>query len=95
MRQLTKKKIAHKKREPSKMRLGTKKSYNRAVQVIIELNEKIVAGEDHEDDLLWDELAQLRSQLTNDQDAVISRLTYTLTLSEREIELDEATPDRS
>lgn len=66
--------------------------YKRAVEVIVALNEKIVAGEDEESDPLWGELAQLRKQVEEDQSEVIGRLSYSLAVQEKEIEIDEATP---
>ena len=70
-----------------------KRNYNRAIKVIVELNEKIVAGEHFDDDPLWDELAELRKSLSKedeDWDDVIGRLIKSLFVQDQVIEIDEA-----
>jgi hypothetical protein len=82
-----------KKQEPEAAPVLTgKRAYVRAIKVIVELNEKIVAGEYFEDDPLWDELAELRKQLEGDDNEVIGRLITSLFVREKEIEIDEASP---
>lgn len=74
-----------------KVTTGSNRSYNRIKQIIAELNEKIITGEDGEDSLL-DELSQLRPNLNSLQNEVVGRLLTSLTIVERVIEIDESSP---
>lgn len=78
--------------EPQFPPLGANKAYKRVVQIIVELNEKIVDGEDDENDPLWGELAERRKELTAEHNEVIGRLIYSLFVGDKTIEIDEATP---
>lgn len=68
----------------------SRKDYIRAIKIIVELNEKIVSGEDDEDDPLWDELGAIRKILPPEQGEVIGRLALSF-VRQVETQIDEAT----